>query len=239
MSKWIDLSGGLRCKRNGSPEYVDDLMRDTLVAFAGRCRQHFDRTEEQAFAFKESQLHSVLFPALDAATSVVFREHPTRRDQGRKGWIDYWLEAAGRMVLLELKHGYVHASTGALRSKEASDWEKGLNQAYQNGQWARTWMTDERVQSAALGVYVHWHPGHERDDRAKRKSLWANHRHLIGQLDGVAHKKWRIRWNALWQVPRDMVEADWATGEESYLGLSFVLAHRRFRPTQPTDEDIA
>jgi hypothetical protein len=229
MTDWKDLAGAVRTGPGDSSKRTRALLEALVAGFASQCRRYHEATDDHAFAYRERQVHSALFPALREITATAFLEQPADRGKPRLGRVDYWFIHGDREHFCEVKHGYARLGTQKAVHAECTAWTKMLDQLRAlEGAHA-----DPGDVLLGLHLIVHFADGDVRGrEGCSRDACWDRHRNL-GETLGTGDSA--PTWDALWMVPEDMQVGDVPKGmDQTYPAIS-IFAWRRKVKVNPTE----
>lgn len=112
---------------------TNDFLDQTIRNFTKLSAKYYDCVGDMAFAYREKQLHSVLFSSIAAVADAAFLEQPTTRKcneskSERMGWIDYWCFYRNTIFLIEVKHEFNSALNGITREQGRIKWQEAIKQ---------------------------------------------------------------------------------------------------------------
>lgn len=117
---------------------VSGFLRDTFGEFASESVAYHQWATggeggegEFPFVYRERQLTTVLLPALRSSSDMLFVEQPFVRGRGEEkaqGWVDFWVSCGSTAYFLEIKHGWMNATTADLQNRQRNSWRNLLRQ---------------------------------------------------------------------------------------------------------------
>lgn len=199
------------------------FLQKMTKQFVRHSQEYYRALKDQPFAYRERQLHTVLFPAVSKSSSSAFLELPvTRHPRGgvpASGWVDYWARERQTVFLIEVKHGFHAFGSGRLRKNSGALWAAGSaqlmslrakeirDQAFLDSDkivlvmllFVPTWIfrrTKTRMKSAL---------------KSSRQSILNDHEDVRKCLSRPAPS-----WSACWSVPEKMRMAEGSAGWYRY-----------------------
>lgn len=206
---------------------VAELLPAAIKGFANWSRKFHSSIEELPFTYAERQMQSALLPAFDGVADVAFLEQPLERKKpigeglkpGGYGWVDYYLEHRGLVVLVEVKHAWMACRTGKVITWTRDEWKKCREQLEQIRKTGAKSILDPGTPYYAVGlmVVVHHAGGNDEVDPPQLDDLWKRHRKLVRKLDAInATSDWPITWHGVWRLHESLC-VEWEGDEEPWL----------------------
>ena len=221
MAETKDIAGTLRLERVGRRRVVHDLLDNIAIELAFQARRYFEASGwDRAFAYNESQFHSLMMPAVHRLCPVVFREQPVRRTKGRggkgRGQLDYWLEVAERITMIELKHVSLSVRQSrteggqVLHTDARTVWASCQEQVRSlRSVGARSVMSAGWTADVVGLVVCCWYAKVPDETTLPAFDAQAAHRQVVTELSELVPRRGhRIGWHGLWTVPEDMSGPD-------------------------------
>ncbi|MEE9284069.1 MAG: hypothetical protein V3U49_08370 [Nitrososphaerales archaeon] len=107
------------------------FLNEIANEFTGRSKLFYDVMGWLPFTFRERQTHSILLPAIAAASQATVVELPIWRKYGRgkrHGFLDYWVYHKSVLYLLEVKHSFLSVRSGLTHKGSHDSWQEAIDQ---------------------------------------------------------------------------------------------------------------
>lgn len=233
MSKWTSVAGTVRIKRSGASGRVHRLLSAFVNQLGTHARAHHRRSDDVPYAYNESQMHSIVFPAFHDVCQLVFREQPLERrpraegESGGHGAVDYWLEREGRFFMVEYKHSDFSLGHQKFHTWAQQEWSTGQAQLGTILEHGGPDLLESEIKGTALLLMSVRHYRTSKKGRPRSsdaKACWKSHKALLSQVadhDATAHP---VNWSALWMAPADMRHLEYAESFAHIPAVSLLAA---------------